>query len=179
MAGVKISLDGSPQGKTAWLSEPYHVPPPGQGDDYRGYPAFKSDQDVFALVDMAFENNWQVLAHCNGDAAADQYIRAVRHAGDLYGNDDRRTVTIHAQTIREDQIDSMKVLGIIPSFFGMHAFYWGDWHRDETLGKERAYRISPAKSVLDRDMIFTQHHDAPIVYPNPIMIPLFCSQPIK
>ena len=170
IGGVKISLDGSPQGKTAWLTEPYVVPPPGEGPEYKGYPAFPNEEDVIALIDSAFKYNWQILAHCNGDAAADQFIRAVRHAENLYGNDDRRSVMIHAQTVREDQLDSMKVLGIIPSYFGMHTFYWGDWHRDETLGKERAYRISPAQSTLKRDMLFTQHHDAPVALPSSIMI---------
>ena len=77
---------------------------------------------------------------------------------------------VHAQTVRDDQLDSMKDLGIIPSYFGMHTFYWGDWHRDETLGKDRAYRISPTQSTLQRDMIFTEHHDAPVALPNAIMI---------
>jgi predicted amidohydrolase YtcJ len=77
---------------------------------------------------------------------------------------------IHAQTVREDQLDSMKVLEIIPSFFSMHTFYWGDWHRDETLGKERAYRISPTQSALKRGMIFTEHHDAPVANPDAIRI---------
>ncbi|WP_215224088.1 amidohydrolase [Echinicola shivajiensis] len=170
IAGVKLSLDGSPQGKTAWLTKPYIVPPPGQSKDYRGYPAIRDDKDVMALIDSAFSNNWQILAHCNGDAAGDQYIRTVRKAADKYGNDDRRTIMIHAQTVREDQLDSMKVLGIFPSFFGMHTFYWGDWHRDETLGKERAYRISPAQSALERGMRFTEHHDAPVALPSSIMI---------
>jgi predicted amidohydrolase YtcJ len=77
---------------------------------------------------------------------------------------------IHAQTVREDQLDAMKELGIIPSFFGMHTYYWGDWHRDSVLGPERAARISPAASALKRDMVYTQHHDAPVALPNSIMI---------
>ena len=170
VGGVKISLDGSPQGKTAWLTEPYVVPPPGEGPDYTGYPAFPEEQQVVALIDSAFSNDWQVLAHCNGDAAADQFIRAVRQAADRHGNEDRRSVMIHAQTVREDQLDSMQALGIIPSFFGMHTFYWGDWHRDETLGPERARRISPARSALDRGMRFTEHHDAPVALPSSIMV---------
>jgi predicted amidohydrolase YtcJ len=170
VAGVKLCLDGSPQGKTAWLTEPYKIPPAGQSNDYRGYPAFEDENLVFALADTAFKYNWQLLAHTNGDASSDQFIHAVRHAADRFGNEDRRTVMIHAQTVREDQLDSMKVLGIIPSFFGMHTYYWGDWHRDETLGKERAYRISPAVSALDRGMIFTEHHDAPVALASSIMI---------
>lgn len=170
VAGVKLSLDGSPQGKTAWVTQPYKVPPPGQPETYAGYPAFPKEADAIALVDSAFANNWQLLAHCNGDAAIDEYIRAIRHASTLYGNNNRRPVAIHAQTARFDQLDSMKALKIIPSFFGMHTYYWGDWHRDETLGKERAYRISPAATALKKDIIFTEHHDAPVALPSSIMI---------
>lgn len=91
-------------------------------------------------------------------------------AANQFGNNDRRSVMIHAQTVREDQLDSMKVLGIIPSFFSMHTFYWGDWHDQETLGRERAFRISPTQSALKRGMIFTEHHDAPVANPDAIRI---------
>lgn len=169
-AGVKLSLDGSPQGRTAWLTKPYTVPPPGQSKKYIGYPAIPDQALVQALVDSAFANNWQIMTHCNGDAAIDAYIKAVGNAARKYGNTNRRTITIHAQTARLDQLDSMKALGIIPSFFGMHTYYWGDWHRDVTLGKERAYRISPAQTALKKGIIFTQHHDAPVALPSSIMI---------
>ena len=169
IGGAKLNLDGSPQGKTAWLTKPYHVPPEGQAADYRGYPAVPDDEAV-ALVDKAFSNSWQILAHCNGDAATDQFIMAIRAATEKYGKADRRPVMIHSQTVREDQLDEMKKLGIIPSFFGMHTYYWGDWHRDSVLGPERAARISPAASALKRGMIFTQHHDAPVALPSSIMI---------
>jgi len=170
IAGVKLSTDGAVQGKTAYLSKPYKVPPPGAKKDYRGYSAFPNVKDYDTLVDAAFKNNWQIITHCNGDAAMDMYIRAVRKAADRYGNDNRRSVMIHAQTVREDQLDSMKVLGIIPSYFAMHTFYWGDWHVNETIGKERADRISPGMSTLKRSMIFTQHHDAPVAFPDAFRI---------
>ncbi|MDY0078779.1 MAG: amidohydrolase [Bacteroidales bacterium] len=170
IAGVKFCLDGSPQGKTAWLTKPYKIPPAGQPADYRGYPAFEDESILFNLVDTAFKYNWQVLAHTNGDASSDQFIRSISQAANMYGNNDRRSVMIHAQTVRDDQLDSMKNLKIIPSFFGMHTYYWGDWHRDETLGEERAFRISPAVSAMDRGMIFTQHNDAPVALPSSTMI---------
>lgn len=170
IAGVKLSLDGSPQGKTAWLGAPYLHPPAGQPDDYRGYPAFPDNARLRTLVALAFQNNWQILAHANGDAAGDALIDAVEAAAGTYGNDDRRTVMIHAQTVREDQLDRMQALGIVPSFFSMHTYYWGDWHRDETLGKARAYRISPTASALARGMWFTEHHDAPVALPSSLMV---------
>jgi hypothetical protein len=77
---------------------------------------------------------------------------------------------IHAQAVREDQLDKMKTLGIIPSFFGMQTFYWGDWHRDVTMGKERAFRWDPAASAIKRGMLFTEHHDAPVATPSAMMI---------
>jgi len=169
IGGVKLSLDGSPQGKTAYLTQPYAVPSAGQPADYRGYPALP-EADLLRLVDRAYARNWQLLVHTNGDAASDQMIQAVRAATAAHGQGDRRTVMIHAQTVREDQLDAMKQLGITPSFFGMHAYYWGDWHRDETLGPVRADRISPAMSALRRGMIFTEHHDAPVAFPDAMAI---------
>jgi predicted amidohydrolase YtcJ len=77
---------------------------------------------------------------------------------------------IHAQTVREDQLDQMKKLKIIPSYFSTHTFYWGDWHRDSVFGNERASRISPTNSTLKREMPFTVHNDAPIVPPDMIRL---------
>jgi predicted amidohydrolase YtcJ len=170
IAGIKITQDGSPQGKTAYLSHPYKVPPPGQPKTYRGYPGMPRQSQLDSLVDYAFSKNWQVLMHCNGDAAGDMMIQSVRYASTKLGMADRRPVMIHAQTARYDQLDSMKQLGIIPSFFSMHTFYWGDWHRDETLGQERAFRISPAQTAYRKGLIFTEHHDAPVGLPSSIMI---------
>jgi predicted amidohydrolase YtcJ len=169
IGGAKVTLDGSPQGKTAWLTKPYFKVPQGQAADYRGYAQFKDDQ-VNGFVDLAFKNGWQLLAHVNGDAAVDQLITAVRLAEKKYGMADRRTVAIHAQTARLDQVEAFKVLGIIPSFFPMHTFYWGDWHRDSVLGAERAVNISPTGWALERSMIFTSHHDAPVAMPDPMRV---------
>ena len=169
LGGIKLTLDGSPQGKTAWLTQPYYKVPAGQKPDYHGYSAF-TDEEVNGSIAQAFKNGWQVLAHANGDAAIDQFITAVRAAEKQYGMSDRRPVVVHAQTAREDQVQSFKELGIIPSFFPMHTFYWGDWHRDSVLGPERAKNISPIGWALQRRMIFTSHHDAPVAMPDAMRV---------
>lgn len=166
IGGVKLMLDGSPQGKTAYMTQPYLVPPHGQDEDYRGYPAIPQAR-VNALVAQFGQAGIKMLAHANGDAAADMLIDAVRAAG---LDNDHRTVMIHAQTVREDQLTDMKTLGMIPSFFSAHSFYWGDWHRDSVFGRERAQRISPTASTVARDMVFTLHNDAPIVPPDMIRL---------
>ncbi|OWY37373.1 amidohydrolase [Xenophilus sp. AP218F] len=169
VAGAKLNLDGSPQGKTAWLTQPYLVPPHGQNAEYRGY-ASMSDAEAQKYVDLAFRKRWQLLAHVNGDAAIDQYIQAVRKAEEKFGKGDRRIVAIHAQTAREDQVQAFKDLNILPSFFPMHTFYWGDWHKNSVLGGERAQNISPTGWALARGMIFTSHHDAPVAFPNAMRV---------
>ncbi|OJI29794.1 N-substituted formamide deformylase precursor [Vibrio vulnificus] len=165
IGGVKLNFDGSPQGKTAWLTQPYFHPPHGQKKDYAGYPTF-TDAQAFEYVETAFKNGWQVLTHSNGDAAIEQFIDAVTAANNKLGKQDRRPVLIHGQTIREDQIQRLAEQGIFPSLFPMHTFYWGDWHRDSVLGHPRADFISPTKAVRDAGLMFSTHHDAPVALPD-------------
>lgn len=165
VGGVKITLDGSPQGRTAWRTEPYLLPPEGQGPDYAGYPAIPEDQVVIDLVDQAYREGWQVLMHANGDAAVDQMIRAIRPAQAQYGPGDRRHVLVHGQYTRLDQLPELAELQIVGSFFPMHTFYWGDWH-SELIGPDKAERISPTRSALDLGIPITSHTDAPVALPN-------------
>ena len=165
VGGVKLNFDGSPQGKTAWLTEPYFKPPSGQPESYSGYPTF-SDEQANQYIAEAFEKNWQVLTHANGDAAIEQFINAVEVGTAAQGRQDRRPVLIHGQTIRQDQIDRLKDLGIFPSLYPMHTFYWGDWHADSVLGQTRANLISPTGDVLKAGLMFSSHHDAPVALPS-------------
>lgn len=162
VGGIKLTLDGSPQGKTAWLTEAYHHPPHGQSSDYKGY-ATLTEKKAQEFVDYAMGNDVPLLAHANGDAAADQMIRTVKSANAQFGKGDRRPVMIHAQTAREDQIEAMLDEGIIPSYFVAHTYYWGDWHRDSVFGAKRASRISPLRSSADKGLLYTIHNDTPIV----------------
>ena len=166
IGGIKLILDGSPQGKTAYLTEPYYKPPHSESDSYKGYPLIPQSE-VSKWVQEYAELKIPIMAHANGDAAADMLIEAIEQAN---MNSDHRTIMIHAQTVREDQLDQMRELKIIPSYFSTHTFYWGDWHRDSVFGEERAMRISPTKSSLDRNMPFTVHNDAPVVPPDMIRL---------
>lgn len=163
IGGYKMVLDGSPQGRTAWMTEPY------EGEEtYRGNPTH-TDGDVQQVVEKALTEGRQLLTHCNGDAAADQLISAFRKAEEKREREGKnlaqiRPVMIHAQTVRRDQLQKMKSLGMIPSFFAAHVYYWGDIHI-RNLG-ERAFRISPAASAMEEGLIFTLHQDTPVIAPN-------------
>ncbi len=169
VAGAKLTIDGSPQGFTAWRDRPYYKPvgtyPPG----YSGYPAATAEQ-VRDAVDWAYQNDIQIITHANGEAASDQLIAFIRAAKEKHGGIDRRSVLIHGQFLREDQLDSYQKLGVIPSLFPMHTFYWGDWHRDHTVGPVLAENISPTGWCVQRGMKFTSHHDAPVAFPDSMRV---------
>ncbi len=165
IGGMKLTLDGSPQGRTAWRTQPYLLPPDGADKNYNGYPAIPEDSVVKAIYEKAFKNNWQVLTHANGDAAMDQMIRTMKPLTEKYGNEDRRNVLIHGQYVRDDQLDSFQKLDVIASLFPLHTFYWGDWHK-EIIGDSLGNKISPMRTALNKGLRVTIHTDAPVALPN-------------
>ncbi len=169
VGGCKLTIDGSPQGFTALRDRPYYAPvgdyPPG----YAGYAAVTIEQ-VQDAVNWCIGNGIQILTHANGEGASDMLIAAISAAQDKYGDPGNRPVLIHGQFLREDQLDSYKELGVFLSLFPMHTFYWGDWHRDHTVGPVNADNISPTGWVRERDMMFGSHHDAPVAFPDSMRI---------
>ncbi len=162
IGGYKTLLDGSPQCKSAWMSEPYE-----NSGDYCGYP-WLSDEVLEQHIKVVMEENQQILAHCNGDAAAEQYLRIYQKVLKESNNPNKfhlRPVMIHCQTVREDQLDIMKELQMIPSIFVAHVNYWGDIHL-KNLGLARGRRISPVRSALDRGLMYNFHTDTPVIQPN-------------
>jgi predicted amidohydrolase YtcJ len=113
---------------------------------------------------------WQVAVHGNGDASIDNILDAFAAAQQVQPRPDARHVIVHAQMARDDQLDRMKALGVIPSFFVLHTYYWADRHRQIFLGPERTARISPTRSALDRGLRFTLHADTPVVPMHPLRI---------
>ena len=168
IGAVKLIADGSIQGYTGYLSEPYHVPP---GDDptFRGYARIARDE-LIRRVKRYHAAGWQLAVHGNGDASIDDILDAFEAAFAENPVDDPRPIVIHAQMARDDQLDRMRELGVIPSFFSLHTYYWGDRHREIFMGPERAARMSPAKSALDKNVRFTIHCDAPVVPMEPLRL---------
>ena len=169
VGGIKLTIDGSPQGFTAWRDRPYYAPVGNFPVGYAGYPAVTHDQ-VLEVVDWAFGNNVQMLVHSNGEASSDLLLAAIAASEQKYGMADRRPVLVHGQFLREDQVQKAVDLNVFPSLFPMHTFYWGDWHRDHTVGPALADNISPTGWFLERGARFTSHSDAPVAFPDTMRI---------
>jgi predicted amidohydrolase YtcJ len=160
--GLKMAVDGSPQGKTAFLTSPYLTPVPGCTNDCKGFPNLTQEQ-VNGLMLACYKNNVQVYSHCNGDASIDMMIKGHENAQKQLSdtNTDRRTIIIHSQIMRPDQLLLYKKYKMIPSFFTNHTYYWGDIHI-ANLGKERASFISPMKSAISMGIVTTNHTDGSV-----------------
>ena len=164
LGGVKLGLDGSPQGRTAFLTQPYKEGPPGAASDYRAYPTYSKDK-FNPRIKQLLERGTPTLVHANGDAAIDMLIDGVELALDNKKIPDHRTVIIHAQLMRKDQLEKTKELGLLPSYYSAHPFFWGDWHR-QSFGEERAAFISPAAETVKMQIPFSIHNDSPVVPPD-------------
>ena len=157
IGGYKLFLDGSPQGKTAWMSKPYV-----NSGDYCGYPIY-TDEQVDGYVQQALDEHRQLLVHCNGDAASQQMLNGYHHSRQK--TTDTRPVMVHSQTLRPDQLPQLKETGVMPSYFVAHVYHWGDVHL-VNFGKQRAENISCTASALKNHIPFTFHQDTPVILPD-------------
>ena len=167
--GTKIIADGSPQGKTAFFSEAFLTPVPGCESDCKGLPSI-SQKNMNALFVMAYKDDNQLFIHGNGDGAIDMILEAHKFACEQLNqplDKDRRTVVIHSQFVRADQMDTYVKYNILPSFFTNHAYFWGDVHV-ENLGEERAFFLSPIASAEKLNLKYTNHSDATVTPINPL-----------
>jgi len=160
IAGFKLIADGSPQGKTAYFTKPYLTDVPGcDHDNCTGIPTVTQQQFDDAIL-KGYKNNIQTFVHCNGDATIDMYIHAIKYADSALHTTSlgRRSVVIHSQFVRPDQLDTYHNFGIVAALFSNHAFFWGDTHT-QNLGVERASFLSPLKTAIKKQVVATNHTD--------------------
>ncbi len=167
LGGVKLVVDGSPQGKTAFWTEPLLTPGPTGEEKWRGAPLLPPET-LNQTYKAISERNIPVYAHANGDAAIDMVIEAATAAG-VKAEDDRRDVVIHSQFMRPEQLDAYIPLGLFPSFFTVHSFFWGDVHV-ENQGEERAFFLSPMKSAQEKGIRFSNHNDFMVTPVDPMFM---------
>ncbi len=162
LGSVKLIHDGSIQGRTAALQEPYHDNPDFMGE------LLMTQEALDELVEKYHRAGMQIAVHGNGSAAIESIILAIEKAQKEFPRQDHRHMIIHCQTASMDHIVQMKRLGIVPSYFVNHTYYWGDRHYSIFLGPERASRISPLASSLKQGLIFSLHSDLPVTPVDPL-----------
>jgi predicted amidohydrolase YtcJ len=155
--GIKITADGSPQGKTAYFTTPYLTGGPGGEKNWKGEPTMPQ-ADLDKLVKLAW--TWQVplIIHTNGDGAIDMFMKSytTARAGDTVKP--WNVTTIHTQFIRKDQIPFFVKNKVRPSFYTEHTFYFSSAHKKNRGEKQAAY-LSPVRDAIDAGLKPTNHTD--------------------
>ena len=156
LGGIKAFADGSIQGFSARLRWPGY---------YNGAPNglwYSAPETLRTLYVQALRAGVRVHTHTNGDEATemalDQFAEAVREVP----RRDHRFVLQHAQLADAAQFRRMKALGLGANLFANHLWYWGDEHRQVTVGPERAARMNACASALREGVPLAIHSDAPI-----------------
>ena len=157
VGGVKITLDGSPQGRTAFFTTPYLLGGPDGETDWSGEPTFPQDL-ANKMVKKVYDLGVPLTIHTNGDAAIDSFLEAYEFARDGDFSKPWNVTTIHTQFIRRDQIPKFVEYKVRPSFYTLHTFYFAETHianRGETQGSY----ISPMRDAIDAGLRPTNHTD--------------------
>lgn len=161
LGGIKITIDGSPQGRTAFFTTPYLTGGPGGEKNWRGEPSF-SQTVGNQLLKRIYDAGLQSAFHANGDAAIDMCIKAHEFASAGNPTKERRTIIIHGQFARKDQLDKFFEYKLIPSFYTEHTFFFADTHI-KNRGMAQASFISPVKAAFDKGLRPTNHTDFNVV----------------
>ena len=156
LQGIKVILDGSVQARTGYFTRDYARGAPDGSHPWHGAAAM--DQDAFdRLARRVTERGWQLFVHANGDAAIDMAIKGFDAAG-IAAAADRRPIVIHSQFQRPDQLADYRRIGVGPSYFSNHAWYWADVHRTN-FPKEVVDFISPMRSARAAGLTPSNHSD--------------------
>lgn len=168
LGGCKILADGSPQGKTAFFTTPYLTGGPGGEKGWKGEPTFPQET-LNGMFKTCYDNGLQVIAHANGDAGIDAVLKGHEFGIAGAADRDRRTVVIHSQFVRKDQLEKYVAYKMIPSFYTEHTFFFGEAHI-KNRGMEQASFISPMKTAIAMGLKPTNHTDFSVVPINQMMV---------
>ena len=157
IGGVKITIDGSPQGRTAFFTTPYLTGGPAGEQNWRGEPTFPQDV-ANQMVKKVYDLQVPLILHSNGDAAIDAFLAAYEfaRAGDY--SRPWNVTTIHSQFMRKDQIPQFVKYKVRPSFYTLHTYYFAEAHI-ANRGTEQAMYISPMRDGIDAGLRPTNHTD--------------------
>lgn len=176
IGGLKAFDDGSPQLRTAYLTDPYYTP--GEYEEsWKAYPRMPKEKLIELVVNAHQKGINRIYIHANGDAAIDDLLDAYEtvYQGVKDGtlrkpSAPMRHVVIHSQFSREEQYERMARIGAIPSFLIMHPYFLGDRHWDIYFGPERAARMSPTRDAVNQNLRFSLHSDAPVFPVDPLLM---------
>jgi predicted amidohydrolase YtcJ len=159
---VKLFMDGTVDGGTAWLDEP----------DCHGesrYSYWQDPRDYAKAVRRFAHAGVQTATHAIGDAAVQYVLDTLEGIGSSAASARHRIE--HIETLPSDQVRRFAQLGVIASMQPTHATdYTRADHSDNwstRLGDERANRAWRCRDLIDSGAVVTLGSDWPIAPYDP------------
>jgi hypothetical protein len=160
--GAKIFMDGSGGGRTAWVSDEWHLRSTGIDKGNRGYPA--EDPEVYRqMVQLLNKARVHIGTHAVGDHAIDWVVDTYAK---VLGEDpvkDLRHSIIHANIPTDHALAVMadlqqKYQAGYPELQAPFMWWIGDNYAGN-FGPERSLRLEPLKSLIARHILFSGGSD--------------------
>jgi predicted amidohydrolase YtcJ len=162
LGAIKVVADGSIQGFSARLKAPGYFNGAPQGLWY------VAPEWLQQMYDAALAGGVQIHTHTNGDQATELALDAIERALARHPQRDHRFVLQHCQLASDAQFRRMKALGLCANLFANHLYYWGDAHRELTVGPDRAERMNACRTAIETGVPFSIHSDAPVTPMGPL-----------
>jgi len=156
LGSVKLLLDGSIQGFTARLNPPGYV-----GDRPNGIWLI-TPQRFSELFNALHAAQINVHVHCNGDQAVDLFLDTLEPIVASGDWDDHRHTVQHCQMTTQSQYERLAAIDANANLFTNHIYFWGDQHRDITVGPERAERMDACAMADEAGVRYAIHSDASV-----------------
>jgi predicted amidohydrolase YtcJ len=172
---VKLVSDGSNQGLTGYQSTRYCCETDfghSRGnfnfcDEHQPAPV-ETPEAYKALVQNAIDTGWPLMIHANGDRAVQFTLQA--YADALQGGSalKKRHRIEHCSLLNEDSLQTMKLLGLSPSFLIGHVGYWGYAFKQAIFQNKAEQMLDLCQSALDHDLRISLHSDCSVTPLGPL-----------
>jgi predicted amidohydrolase YtcJ len=162
---VATYADGSIEGHTAALFEPYTDEPTALGMLYY------SDEELYRFVEKAHLAGLQVSIHAESDRSIEQAIATYEKVLEKYPRQDHRHRIEHFEMPAWEHIKRAAKAGIAlamqPMFITVCEGPDLEYYRT-LLGAERVKRTHPFRSILDEGILVSGGSDSPVTRMNPL-----------
>jgi predicted amidohydrolase YtcJ len=158
---IKMLLDGGMSNRTAAVSTPY------QGTGETGIFLVAPDQ-ISSNIEKFHTAGYQIATHAQGDAAIGVLLDTYEKVLGTKSDNLLRHRIEHCGNISEDQISRVAAMNILVSSQPMFLSVLGDGFL-EAFGPDRAHRLYPYRSLIDKGIRVAGASDSPVAPALPLM----------